>query len=155
MALAATLAGAALVLYPFAVTLPILYVSRFGQDHASGVIMVALDLFDRGDVLVGSIVLACSVIIPLFKLLALLALGLAQNGLGHGTRAWMHRVVEWTGRWSMVDVLLVAVLLATLKLGDLVEVTPGAGLYAFTACVVLSLIAAACVDHHALWEEPS
>ncbi|MBA3684087.1 MAG: paraquat-inducible protein A [Planctomycetes bacterium] len=151
---AATLAGTALVLYPFAITLPIMSISRFGQDHAAGVIAVAIDLIDRGDLLVGLIVLLCSVVIPLLKLVALVTLGIGPRWLDRRTRAFVHRMVEWTGRWSMVDVLLVAVLLATLKLGSLVEVTPGPGLFAFTACVVLSLIASACVDHQSLWEDP-
>lgn len=53
----------------------------------------------------------------------------------------------------MVDVLLVAVLVAMVKLGDLVEVTPGPGVAAFTAVVLLSLIASALFDPHAIWED--
>jgi paraquat-inducible protein A len=52
----------------------------------------------------------------------------------------------------MLDVLLVAILLAVLKLGDMVEVSVGPGLLAFTSCVGLSLIAAASFDPHSLWE---
>ena len=67
-------------------------------------------------------------------------------------RALTYRLVEWTGRWGMLDVLLVAILLAVLKLGDMVEVSVGPGLLAFTSCVGLSLIAAASFDPHSLWE---
>ena len=52
----------------------------------------------------------------------------------------------------MLDVLLVALLVAAVKLGDLVEVTPGPAALAFAAVVVLSLVAAACFDPHGLWE---
>jgi paraquat-inducible protein A len=61
-------------------------------------------------------------------------------------------MVEFLGRWGMVDVLLVAVLVAVVKLGDLVTVTPGPGVLAFGSVVVLSLLASAAFDPHALWE---
>ena len=53
----------------------------------------------------------------------------------------------------MLDVTLVAVLVAALKLGDWVEVTAGPAALAFTACVVLSLAAAACFDPQRLWDD--
>ena len=54
----------------------------------------------------------------------------------------------------MLDVLLIAVLVAWIKIGDLVEVTAGPAAIAFTACVVLSLLASAWFDPHFLWDEP-
>ena len=63
-----------------------------------------------------------------------------------------YRVVEFTGRWGMLDVLLVTLLIAVVKLGDVVQVAPGPAALAFTAVVVLSLLAAATFDPHALWE---
>ena len=62
-------------------------------------------------------------------------------------------MIEFIGRWGMVDVLLVAVLVAVVKLGDLVEVTPGPGVVVFGGVVILSLIASAMFDPHAIWEE--
>ncbi len=59
--------------------------------------------------------------------------------------------MEWTGRWGMLDVLLVAILVAALKIGNVVSVTPGLGAVAFTGCVVLSLLATASFDPHQLW----
>jgi uncharacterized paraquat-inducible protein A len=76
--------------------------------------------------------------------------------LGRKHRAWTYHLVEWTGRWGMLDVLLVAILVAALKVGDLVEVHAGPAALAFTCCVVLSLLAAACFDPHSLWDtEPT
>ena len=54
----------------------------------------------------------------------------------------------------MLDVLLVAMLVAALKLGDIVNVTPGPGVIAFAACVFMSLLASASFDPHHLWEAP-
>jgi paraquat-inducible protein A len=52
----------------------------------------------------------------------------------------------------MLDVLLVAILVAALKLGDAMEVTPGPGALAFALCVILSLLAAASFDPRRVWE---
>ncbi len=65
-----------------------------------------------------------------------------------------YRVIEWAGRWGMLDVLLIALLVAWIKIGDLVEVSPGPGALTFTLCVLLSLLASAHFDPHALWDPP-
>ena len=70
----------------------------------------------------------------------------------HHHRALTYQLVELTGRWGMLDVLRVALLVAVLKLGDFVEVSAGPGALAFGTCVVLSLLASASFDPHSLWE---
>ena len=55
----------------------------------------------------------------------------------------------------MLDVLLVAVLVAVVKLGDVVRVQPGPGLAAFAGVVILSLLASAVFDPHSIWEDPA
>jgi paraquat-inducible protein A len=93
------------------------------------------------------------VILPLTKLAALLVL--STGALGNRHQVLTYRLIEWTGRWGMLDVLLVAILVAVLKIGDLMTVSIGPGLGTFTACVALSLFAAATFDPHALWEDAS
>ena len=68
-------------------------------------------------------------------------------------RASTYRVVEWIGRWGMLDVLLVALLVAAVKLGSWVEVHPGPGVAAFGGVVIFSLLASAAFDPQAIWEE--
>ena len=147
----AAIATAALVLFPLAVTLPMIRIEKFGHTHESGLIEGVTVLLSRGELVVGLDVLTCSVILPVLKLVAMLVLSTGRFlRLRH--RALTYRIVEWTGRWGMLDVLLVAILLAVLKLGDMVEVSVGPGLLAFTSCVGLSLVAAALFDPHSLWE---
>ncbi|MHC5002403.1 MAG: paraquat-inducible protein A [Planctomycetota bacterium] len=145
------LATAALIVYPAAMVLPVMRVENFGHAHEAGILDGAATLAVSGHVLIALIVFVCSVIIPLAKLMALLVLSLGGRSLRHRHRALTYHLVEWTGRWGMLDVLLVAILVAALKLGDVVSVTPGAGAVAFAACVLLSLAAAACFDPHQLW----
>lgn len=144
---------AALILYPFAITLPILSLERLGQTAEASVWSGSVGLVVQGELFVGSVVLLCSVVLPLVKLISLLLV----TGLGarlarhHRLRTW--HLVERTGRWGMLDVLLVAVLVAWLKLGDLVRVSPGPGAVAFTLCVLLSLLASALFDPRSIWHE--
>lgn len=147
----AAIAAAALVLYPLAVGLPMVRVEKFGHYNEASVLEGIATLLGSGHIVVGLIVLLCSIVLPLGKLAALLVLSAGGLHLRSEHRALTYRIVEWTGRWGMLDVLLVAILVAAIKIGDLVDVTPGPAASAFTCCVVLSLLATAAFDPHSLW----
>ncbi|MFT7668783.1 MAG: paraquat-inducible protein A [Planctomycetota bacterium] len=143
----------ALVIYPLAVSLPIMRLERFGHTTIASVWSGSVGLLRAGDFFVGGLVLVCSVILPLVKL-SLLVLLCTSQSFSSKRRAGFYRAVELSGRWGMLDVLLVAVVVAWVKVGDLVEVTTGPAALAFSICVTLSLLASANFDHHALWTEP-
>jgi paraquat-inducible protein A len=149
----AAIALAALILYPIAVTMPMLTVQQLGHAHASSILQGVVTLLSDGQIIVGIVVLLCSVILPLGKLIALLIMSLLGSRLAHSHRALTYRVIEFTGRWGMLDVLAVAVLVAALKLGNVMDVTPGPAALAFTVCVVLSLLATASFDPHSVWDD--
>jgi paraquat-inducible protein A len=153
LARTAALALAALILYPLAMSLPVMEIEQLGRSHSTTILSGAAALIGEGQVAIGVIVLVCSVVIPLFKLLGLFALTAGNLLLSRRRRALTYRLVEWTGRWGMVDVLLVALLVAIVKLGDFVDVHPGPGAVAFAAVVVLSLLASASFDRTVIWEE--
>jgi paraquat-inducible protein A len=148
--LAASLGG--LLLYFPAIFLPILEIEKLGHHHHTSLLGGTLDLITGGNLLVGLIVLLFSIILPLLKLLALLELSyIGSTQRRH--RAWTYRLVEWTGRWSMMDVLLLAMLVALVKLGDLVSFHLGPAVVAFVLCVAMSMTASIMFDPHAIWEE--
>ena len=149
----AALALAALLLFPVAVSLPLMEVERFGQAHRASLWSGTVSLLADGELAVGVIVLFCSLVLPLLKLGALFVIAGSGARLGHRTRATNWHLVEWSGRWGMLDVLLVALLVAAVKLGDIVQLQAGPGATAFAACVLLNLAASASFDPHQLWEE--
>jgi len=149
----AAVALAALIIYPFAVSLPMLRVERFGHQHDASILEGVATLLGSGHLLVGVVVLLCSIVLPLGKMCGLLVLSARGGMLRQRHRAFTYHIVEWTGRWGMLDVLLVALLVAILKIGDVVEVTARPAAIAFTLCVILSLLATACFDPHSLWHE--
>ncbi len=143
---------AALILYLPAVLLPILEIEKLGHHHTTSLLGGTLDLLLHGSWFVGCIVLLFSIVLPLVKLLALLEL--SWIGLTHRQhRAWTYRLVELAGRWSMMDVLLLALLVTMVKLGDLVSFRLGPAVLAFVLCVVMSMVASIMFDPHAIWEE--
>jgi len=143
---------AALILYPLAISLPIMRLERFGHLREASIWSGSVGLLREGEVLVGGVVLSCSLLIPLAKLVGLLALTGGSRRLSRRHRALTYRAIELAGRWGMLDVLLISVVVAWIKMGDVVEVRPGPAALAFTACVLLSLVASARFDPQALWD---
>jgi paraquat-inducible protein A len=149
----AAIALAALIIYPLAISLPMLRVERFGHQHDTSILEGVATLLGSGEFLIGIIVLLCSIVFPLGKLIGLLVLSAGGVLMQTRHRALTYHLVDWTGRWGMLDVLLVALLVAVLKIGDVVEVTAQPAAVAFAGCVLLSLLAAACFDPHGLWQD--
>lgn len=129
-------------------------IEQFGHVSASSILDGTATLLSEGHWFVGIVVLMCSIVLPIAKLLGLLALSVVGMRMGHVTRARTHRFIEFTGRWGMLDILAVAVLVAAVKLGASVELTAGPGAIAFTVVVILSLVASAVFDPHAFWDDP-
>lgn len=144
---------AALVLYPLAMTLPVLRIERLGHTNTATIWSGAVQLITGRQVAVGVLVFVCSVVVPLAKILGMFLLCTGDAVLGRRHRSATYRAIDWVSRWGMLDVLLVAILVAAVKLGDWIDVAPGPGIAAFAAVVVLSLLASATFDPRAIWEE--
>jgi paraquat-inducible protein A len=149
----AAVAAAALILWPAAVTLPVMHIERFGRTNDASVWSGSVGLLQRGEWFVGGVVFLCSFVLPLMKLLALLAITVGRGFMERRMRSFTYRLVDWTGRWGMLDVLLVAVVVAWVKLGDFADVTAGPGAVAFALLVLASLVAGALFDPHVVWED--
>lgn len=142
----------ALLLYFPAILLPILKINKLGHHHEASLLGGTIDLLREGNWFVGGIVFAFSIVIPLIKILALIELSWISL-MGRAHRAWTYHAVEWAGRWSMMDVLLLALLVTLIKLGDLVQFSFGPAVMAFVLCVVMNLVASTMFDPHAIWDE--
>ncbi len=159
---AGTLALGALVLYPPAMILPVLEVEKLGHSRSATIWSGVVELLSHGQVLVGVVVLVCSIVIPLVKIGGIIWLsGILRGdwnrawriGVGSLGRSRTLRAIDWLGRWGMVDVLLVAVLIAAVKLGNILQIHPGPGIAAFAGVVILSMLASAFFDGEAVWEQ--
>ena len=149
----AALAAAALILYIPAITLPVMTLERLGHESIASIWSGAIGLFSEGHYAIGATIVLFSIVSPLTKLSALFVLSFGARALSKRARAATYHAIDFIGRWGMLDVLLVAVLVAAVKLGDLVQVTPGPGVVVFGLVVLLSLLASISFDPHAIWEE--
>ena len=147
---------AALIFYLPANIYPVLRMNYYGAYSESTVWDGCVSLFRDGQWLVAVIVFLASILIPLCKLLGLFYLVVTakfNSPRRQQERTWIYRIIEMIGPWAMLDVFLLAVLVALVKL-EFATVLPGPGLLAFTAVVVLNILASTSFDPKLIWEEP-
>ena len=149
----AALAAAALVLFIPALTLPVMTLERLGHESIASIWSGTIGMLAEGHYTVGLTVFFFSIVAPITKLVALFVLSFSGRRLSRSAKSTTYHAVEFIGRWGMLDVLLVAILVAVVKLGDLVEVTPGPGVIVFGMVVLLSILASISFDPHAIWED--
>jgi paraquat-inducible protein A len=148
----AAAATAAFCLYWPAVLLPILRIERLGHAHESSLLGGTIELLTHGSWFVGIVVMLFSVVFPLTKIVLLLELSLL--GLLHRKhKALTYRLMELVGKWSMMDVMLLAFMVMLVKLGTLVEIHLGPAVVAFVFCVAMSMVASLSFDPHSIWDE--
>lgn len=157
LARTAALSLAALVLYVPANIYPILRMELYGVYSENTVWEGAVSLLRQGETLVAVIVFLASLAIPFLKLLALFYLVVTvrfRSRRRQLARTWIYKTIDVVGPWAMLDVFLLAILVSLVKLGQLATVLPGRGLIAFTAVVVLTILASTSFDPKLIWEQP-
>ncbi len=144
---------AALLLYLPANLLPILRVESFYGTQSSTIITGVIQFWEEGDYPVAIIIFVASVVIPILKIIAIVCLCFAATaGWQPRGMTGLYRVTEFVGRWSMVDVFVVAILVGVVQLGSTISIHPGAGAVSFAAVVVLTMFAAMSFDPRLIWD---
>ncbi|MGI9474871.1 MAG: paraquat-inducible protein A [Rubripirellula sp.] len=146
---AAASIGAFVLFWP-AVLLPILQIERFGQTSQQSILSGIVELFRHGSYFVGGVVLLFSIVFPLVKIILLIELSWLEL-LHRRHKAVTLRLMEHLGKWSMMDVMLLAFLVMLVKLGNLVHFEFGPAVIAFVLCVTMSMVASLSFDPHAIW----
>ncbi len=147
---AAAALGALILFWP-AILMPILEVEKLGIRSRSSILSGIIELFQHESYFVGGIVFLFSILFPLTKIVMLFELSML-NVLHQRRKLFTLRVMELLGKWSMMDVMLLAFLVMLVKLGDLVEFHFGPAIFAFVGCVSMSMLASICFDPHSIWE---
>ena len=146
---------AACILYIPANLLPIMTVIHFGQGEPSTILGGVVLLIQSGMLPVAALVFFASVVVPVVKLFCLIYLLLTVQWRvvwRPRDRTLLFRVVEAVGRWSMVDIFMISILVALVSLGSIASVEPGAGAVAFAAVVVMTMLAATAFDPRLIWD---
>jgi paraquat-inducible protein A len=155
---AALALAAALMLVP-ANLLPVLMTMNSGSNRTDTIFSGAVELWKQGLWAIAAIVFMASIVIPFLKLAGLgWLLFRTRRGPPENPRLLVrvYAAIDFIGRWSMLDVFLAAFLTGLVQFGELSTVTPRAGIVAFAAAVVLTILATQAFDPLTLWsEEPS
>ncbi len=146
---------AAAICYVPANLLPVLTTTTFGSVESDTIMGGVVFLYTSGSWPLALIVLIASVMVPLGKLVALTYLLITvQRGVRGGARerTRLYRMVEFIGRWSMLDVFVDTFTVALIQLQPLMSVEPGPGVLFFAAVVVLTMLAAETFDPRLIWD---
>jgi paraquat-inducible protein A len=145
----------AVILYLPANVLPVLTVVYFGRGAPSTILGGVGELADAGMWPLALLVLFASVAVPLLKLVGLTLLLVTTQRRSRWRlreRTRIYRIVDSVGRWSMIDVFMVSILTALVRMGSLASVFPGSGAIAFCAVVILTMLAAHSFDPRLMWD---
>ena len=146
---------ASYVLYIPANVLPIMETRSIVGHQADTIMSGVVYLATHGSWPIALVIFFASVLVPLAKMFALTFL-LISTQFGSAwrlkERTALYRVVEAIGRWSMVDVYVVSILVALVQLDALATIVPRGGAVAFGAVVVLTMLAAEAFDPRLMWD---
>jgi len=144
-----------LMIYIPANLLPIMVTETLGTPYPSNIMAGVILLWSDGSYPVALVIFIASIMVPSLKMLAIGWLCWNASGRGQRDSERMHliyEVVEFVGRWSMIDVFVIAVLSALVRMGQLMNVYPATGALLFALVVILTMIAAMTFDPRLTWD---
>ncbi len=146
---------AAMVLYIPANLLPVMYTSSLFGAQNDTILSGVVYLWTSGSWPLAVIVFIASVAVPMLKILAIAYLTISTQ-LGSRwlpeQRTRIYRVVEFVGRWSMLDIYVITMLVALVQFQALATIQAGGAAIAFGAVVVLTMFAAMTFDPRLIWD---
>jgi len=145
----------AMILYIPANLLPMMNTSSLFGSESDTIMSGVVYFWTSGSWYLALIIFTASIMVPLLKMIALVLLLVTvqrRSRWQQQQRAKLYRLVEFLGRWSMLDVYVVAIIVTLVQLQALATITPGAGAIAFGGVVVLTMFAAMAFDPRLIWD---
>lgn len=115
----------------------------------------AIELIHHGAVGIAFIILFASVVIPLIKFMAIAFLAISvkrESTISNHHRQMLYEVVEYIGRWSMIDIFVVAIMSSLVQLNTLAAVNPGLASLFFALSVIFTMLSAQAFDSRMIWD---
>lgn len=134
---------------------PIMITSTLGNESGSTIIGGVIALLHHHSYSVAIVVLVASILVPVSKfiVIALIALSIQFRWpINTHHRHVAHKAVELIGRWSMIDVFVVAALAALIQLGSVIAIFPGEAIGFFALSVALTMLSAQSLDPRLMWD---
>ena len=117
----------------------------------------AIELVHHGAVGIALIILIASVVIPLGKFMAIAFLAVSvrrRSAMSNHQRQRLFEVVEAIGRWSMIDIFVVAIMSSLVQLNTLAAINPGIASLFFALSVIFTMLSAQAFDTRMIWDAP-
>ncbi len=146
---------AAFIFYIPANVLPITHVISFGKAQSDTIMSGVIYFVQSGSWHIALVIFVASVFVPLMKLFLLTFLLISVQIKSHWRpkdRTRLYRITEAVGRWSMVDIYVVTILVALVKLGSLATIQAGPGAIFFAGVVIITMFAAMSFDPRLIWD---
>jgi paraquat-inducible protein A len=135
--------------------LPIMRVDYLGRPDTSTIIDGIIHFFRDGSYFVGLIILSASILVPLFKISGLLIILVTirlKRGIFLQQQAKMFRFIEFIGRWSMLDIFVIAILTVLVRFGFFSSIQAAPAATYFCLVVITTMLAAQTFDPRLLWD---
>jgi paraquat-inducible protein A len=135
--------------------LPMLKTRTFGRETDNTIVGGAIELLHHGAWDIALVIFTASVLIPISKFVVISYLVWSirfRARLAIETRMRLYEVVEFIGRWSMIDVFVVAILTALVQLGFLASINPGTAAVFFALSVAFTMLSAQALDPRLIWD---
>ncbi|KAA2313467.1 paraquat-inducible membrane protein A [Pseudooceanicola sediminis] len=134
---------------------PMLATETLVSSQKNTIVGGALELGRHGAWGIAIVILVASVLIPVGKFMAIAALAFGVTSgsrLKPHTRQILHEIVEYVGRWSMIDVFVVAILSSLVQLGSVASIHPGRASLYFALSVFFTMLSAQAFDSRLIWD---
>jgi paraquat-inducible protein A len=144
---------AAAILYVVANCVPMLGLTAVGHEAFTTVFGGAVQLWHDGEEIVAALVLFTVVVAPAFQIGLMLAIVLGARR--ERPRRWVGTLLRYhptTGTWSMLEVMMIGVLVALIKIADYAKVIPGVALFALAVLIFILAAMQAAFDPREVWE---
>ncbi|MEO8530054.1 MAG: paraquat-inducible protein A [Deltaproteobacteria bacterium] len=148
---------AGLMFYIPANIYPMLLTKTLVDRTESTIIAGVFELMKHGNIGIALIVFVASIVIPVLKFITIAYLALAVQSRRPLKRHHLHvrllELIEFIGRWSMIDVFVVAIMATLVQLGFVVTINPGQAAVAFALSVVFTMLSALSFDSRLIWDK--
>jgi paraquat-inducible protein A len=147
---------AAFIFYVPAMVLPITKVTSLGHVQTDTIMSGVILFIQTGSWEIALVIFVASIIVPMMKLLILVYLLISvqrKSDRRSNDRAKLYRLTEFVGRWSMVDIYVVAILVALVNLGVIADIDAGPAAFYFATVVIITIFAARTFDPRLIWDE--
>lgn len=134
---------------------PIMTTTLLGDTTTSTIISGVVLFVEHGSYFVAFVIFTASVLIPLAKIIIILWLCYAtsrQSRLSKAELTRLYKATEFIGKWSMIDIFVVAILVALVQVSGIMVIEPGTAARAFASVVMLTMISAHQFDVRLMWD---